>query len=338
MNADSKIPVTVLTGFLGTGKTTLLNYILRERHGKRIAVIENEVGAVNIDASLVVSSAEEIYEMTNGCICCVTSVRADVIELMRKLVARRDRIDYILVEASGLADPRPVAGAFFAEDPIVDDVTLDGIVALVDAAHIERHLDDHRGSAFDNQAVDQLVSADRIIVNKIDLVSPADVERICRRVRALNERAVVSTARFAAVDLDDLLGIEAFEVSKRAASQPGFLDETYHHRHDPAVTSMTVHLEGDLESTRLRVAADAIAARFGDQLLRWKGVLAVKGSDRRVVLQGVHELYEIYPLDSWRDGDQRASKIVLIGTGLDEEWLRNEFSHCLVAAMEEDRK
>jgi G3E family GTPase len=338
MSADSKIPVTVLTGFLGTGKTTLLNYILQERHGKRIAVIENEVGAVNIDASLVVSSAEEIYEMTNGCICCVTSVRADVIELLRKLVARRDRIDYILVEASGLADPLPVAGAFFAEDPIVDDVTLDGIVALVDAAHIERHLDDHRGSASDNQAVDQLVSADRIIVNKIDLVSPADVERVCRRVRAINERAVVSTARFAAVDLDDLLGIEAFEVSKRAASQPGFLDETYHHRHDPAVTSITVHLQGDLESTRLRVAADEIAARFGDQLLRWKGVLAVRGSDRRVVLQGVHELYEIYPLDSWRDGDHRASKIVFIGTELDEEWLRNEFSRCLVAAMEEDRR
>ncbi len=324
MTVAGKIPVTILTGFLGSGKTTLLNYILREQHGKRIAVIENEFGEVNIDAELVVSSEEEIYEMTNGCICCVTSVRADVLAVLRKLVARRDSIDYILVEASGLADPMPVAAAFFADDPILEHVALDAIVALVDARHIERHLDDEGGAAYDNQAVDQLVSADRIIINKVDLVALDDIERIRRRVRALNERAIISTSSYAEVDLDGLLGIEAFELSQRMASHPGFLDDTYHHSHDPTVRSVTIHLDGDLDETDVRDAAAAIAERCGERLLRWKGIIAVRGADRRLILQGVHALFELYFLDPWRDGDQRASKIVFIGTELDEQWLRRQ--------------
>jgi G3E family GTPase len=333
MSADRKIPVTILTGFLGSGKTTLLNYILREQHGKRIAVIENEFGEVSIDAELVVSSDEEIYEMTNGCICCVTSVRADLLAVLRKLVDRRDRVDYILVEASGLADPMPAAAAFFADDPVLEHFSLDAVVALVDARHIERHLDDDRGAAYDNQAVDQLVSADRIIINKVDLVEPADVERIRRRVRALNERAVISQSTFAEVDLDNLLGIEAFELSQRVASHPGFLDDIYHHSHDPAVTSVTVHLDGELDEIGVRDAAAAIATRCGEQLLRWKGIVAVRGADRRLVLQGVHELFEIYFLDPWRDGDQRASKVVFIGSELDEQWLRHELDGCRVVTV-----
>lgn len=333
MTAGEKIPVTILTGFLGAGKTTLLNYILREQHGKRIAVIENEFGEVNIDAELVVSSTDEVYEMTNGCICCVTSVRADVVDVLRKLVDRRDRIDYILVEASGMADPMPVAGAFFGGDPVLDEVSLDGIVALVDARNVERHLDDDRDAAYDNQAVDQIVGADRIIVNKIDLVGERDVERICGRLASFNERATITTSTFAEVDLDGLLGIEAFADSQRVAAQPGFLDEHYHHSHDPAIRSVTVHLDGDLGEDPLRAAATTIAGRCGERLLRWKGIVSVAGNDRRFVLQGVHELFEIYPLGLWGDGDQRASKVVFIGTELDEEWLREQLDACCLQTV-----
>ena len=141
-NDIEKIPVTVLTGFLGAGKTTLLNYILREKHGRKIAVIENEFGEIGIDGGLVLESTEEIYEMTNGCVCCVGAVREDLVRIVRMLVERPDRLDHIIVETSGLADPYPVAQTFFLDDPIAKQVTLDAVVTMVDAKHIAAHLDD----------------------------------------------------------------------------------------------------------------------------------------------------------------------------------------------------
>jgi G3E family GTPase len=164
------VPVTILSGFLGSGKTTLLNYILTEKHGHRIAVIENEFGEVNIDAGLVLTSEEEIFEMTNGCICCVGSVRTDLIRILQNLMSRREKFDHILVETSGLADPNPVAATFFIENDIARQVSLDGIVTLVDAKHIGAHLEDANLDGINNQAVDQIIAADRIILNKTDLV------------------------------------------------------------------------------------------------------------------------------------------------------------------------
>ena len=138
MTAQDKVPVTILTGFLGSGKTTLLNRILSEEHGKRIAVIENEYGEVGIDQALVINADEEIFEMSNGCICC--TVRGDLIRVLGNLMKRRDKFDYVLVETTGLADPGPVAQTFFMDDEIREEFALDGIVTLVDAAHIEQQL------------------------------------------------------------------------------------------------------------------------------------------------------------------------------------------------------
>ena len=326
-SADTKIPVTILTGFLGSGKTTLLNYILREEHGKRIAVIENEFGEVDIDSDLVVSSDEEIYEMSNGCICCVTSVRGDLLEVIRKLVARTDSIDYILLETSGLADPMPVAQAFFVEDPVLTEVSLDSIVALVDAKHIEQHLDAVRHDGIDNQAVDQIVSADRIIVNKTDLVDAETVERIKRRIRALNQRSQIDVSCYAEVNLDAVLGIQAFEVSQRAASDPAFLDNHYVHSHDPDIETCTVRISGELDGEALQGAAAAVAADYGADLLRWKGVLAVAGNPRRVALQGVHRIFETHDLDRW-PSDHRDSRIVFIGKKLNRSDLTARFEAC----------
>ncbi len=326
-----RIPAMILTGFLGSGKTTLLNYILRENHGKRIAVIENEFGEIDIDSDLVVSSDEEIFEMSNGCICCVTSVRSDLLAVLRKLMSRKERIDYILLETSGLADPMPVAQAFFVDDPVLDEVGLDSIVALIDAKHIERHLDSVRYDGIDNQAVDQIVSADRVIVNKIDLVNGPAVERIKARIRALNQRCAVETSSYAEVDLDGILGVRAFEVSQRAASDPAFLDDHYVHSHDPDIETASVRVGGELDAGLLQAAAASVAADYGTDLLRWKGVLAVAGNPHRVALQGVHHIFETHDLDRWPD-DHRDSRIVFIGKNLDRGDLAARFEACLTEA------
>ena len=324
-----KVPVTILTGFLGSGKTTLLNYILREEHGRRIAVIENEAGEIDIDSEFVISSDEEIYEMANGCICCVTSVRSDLLEVLRKLMARRDRIDYVLLETSGLADPMPVAQAFFVDDPVLEEVGLDAIVSMVDAAHIEQHLDEVRYDGISSQAVDQIVCADRVIVNKVDLVGEDTVTRIRERIRGLNQRCAIEASSYAEVNLDGILGIRAFDISQRAASDPSFLDNHYVHSHDPDVETHSVRIPGELAADAVERAAASIAEEFGPNLLRWKGVLALAGNPNRVALQGVHRIFEMHDLDAW-PGGHRDSRIVFIGKGLPFAELVGRFEAAVV--------
>jgi G3E family GTPase len=334
--SPAKLPVTILTGFLGSGKTTLLNYILRENHGKRIAIIENEFGEISIDSDLVVSSDEEIYEMSNGCICCVTSVRGDLLDVIRRLMSRRDRIDYILIETSGLADPMPVAQAFFVDDEILDEVALDAIVTLIDSKHIEQHLDDVRYDGINSQAVDQIISADRIIVNKVDLVDESTVERIEHRVRTLNQRSEIDRSSYAEVNLEAILGIQAFEISQRAAAEPSFLENHYVHSHDPDVETFSVRIVGELDGGLVEAAAREIAADHGTDLLRWKGVLAIAGNDRRVALQGVHRIFEMHDLDRW-EGPHRDSRAVFIGKDLDRDRLAGCLQRCIADVRPEVR-
>ncbi len=334
--AATKVPATILTGFLGSGKTTLLNYILREQHGKRIAIVENEAGEIDIDSDLVVASDEEIYEMANGCICCVASVRSDLLHVLRELMSRDYELDYILLETSGLADPMPVAQSFFVDDPVLDEVTLDAIVTLIDAAHIERHLDDVRYDGIDNQAVDQIVSADRIILNKVDLVDEETAGRIASRIRDLNQRSEIVTSSYAEVNLDGILGTRSFEYSQRAASDPRFLDEHYVHSHDPDIGTHSIRVPGELEFGAIESAASSIAKQLGADLLRWKGVLAIAGNPNRVALQGVHSMWEMHDLDPWPT-DHRDSRLVFIGKHLDTADLERRVFACAVAIREDSR-
>ena len=219
MNTPSRVPVTILTGFLGSGKTTLLNRILSEEHGKRIAVIENEYGEVGIDQALVINADEEIFEMSNGCICC--TVRGDLIRVLGNLMKRRDKFDYVLVETTGLADPGPVAQTFFMDDEIRDAYSLDGIVTLVDAAHIEQQL------GRSDESTEQVAFADVMVLNKTDLVEDDKLDALEARLRGMNRMARVVRSERADVPVETVLNLSAFDLDQMLARRPTFLEPEY---------------------------------------------------------------------------------------------------------------
>ena len=219
MNQQQKVPVTILTGFLGSGKTTLLNRILSEEHGKRIAVIENEYGEVGIDQALVINADEEIFEMSNGCICC--TVRGDLIRVLGNLMKRRDKFDYVLVETTGLADPGPVAQTFFMDDEIREEFTLDGIVTLVDAAHIEQQL------GRSDESTEQIAFADVLVLNKTDLVETDGLDTLEARLRDMNRMARVVRSEKADIPVDTVLNLSAFDLDQVLERRPTFLEPEY---------------------------------------------------------------------------------------------------------------
>jgi len=217
MSQDTRIPVTVLTGFLGSGKTKLLNHMHTAQHGRRIAVIENEFGEIGIDNALVINADEEVFEMNNGCICC--TVRGDLIRILNQLLRRRDRFDYILVETTGMADPGPVAQTFFVDEEIKTRFRLDGIVTLVDSRHVVQHLDDS------DECKAQIAFADRILLNKIDLVTDADLGVLESRIHAMNSVAVIHRTRNSQIDVDTVLNIHAFDLDQKLTVDSDFLRE-----------------------------------------------------------------------------------------------------------------
>lgn len=215
----SRVPVTVLTGFLGSGKTTLLNRILTENHGKRIAVIEDEFGEVGVDQELVIGAEEEIFEMNNGCICC--TVRGDLIRILGTLMKRRDRFDHIMIETTGLADPGPVAQTFFVDDEMKDQLALDAIVTVVDAHHVWQHIDEA------DEVKAQIAFADVLLLNKIDLVPPGEVDRLEARLKAMNANARIYRTRDAVVAMDHILNQGGFDLDRALSVDPKFLEPEY---------------------------------------------------------------------------------------------------------------
>ncbi|MBE7418723.1 MAG: GTP-binding protein [Ideonella sp.] len=348
------VPVTILTGFLGAGKTTLLNHILTEKHGHRIAVIENEFGEVDVDSDLVMASDEEIFQIVNGCICCTIDVRNDLVQTLQKLLERPEPFDHILVETSGLADPGPVAATFFMDHEVASQVVLDGVVTLVDALHVQPHLDDPALAEHDNQAVTQIVIADRILLNKSDLVAPEALAEVERRIRTLNSSAPILRSVQAKVDLAQILGLQAFACDALAMTDPEFLADPHHgeaghvcdehcahdhaheapapHSHDPSVDSVSFTFDRPFDADRLMQGLNELLAASGDDIFRLKGILQVQGDDRRHVLQGVHRIVELKPSMPWWD-ETPSSKLVFIGRHLHANALRERLHACLAAPV-----
>lgn len=469
MTSDSPIPVTVLTGFLGAGKTTLLNRILTEQHGQKLAVIENEFGEVGVDNQLVIQSEEEIFEMNNGCICC--SVRGDLIRILGRLMKRKDRLDGILIETTGLADPGPVAQTFFTDEEMRTRFRLDAIVTLVDAKHVLLHLDDSP------EVKKQIGFADVLILNKTDLVTGPELDGLEARIHKMNAAAKIHRTQNAAIDLKHVLNVGGFNLSRATEMDPAFLEPSYpfewagayaipagthqlvighcdhdhdhghdhghdhdhahhhHHHHgneneldvvilpvksldeadlaaareaavltfsdwesrvkngdpvipggalhrlllddghghypltikDPGfhvvfegcgdeplhiqvmgenvrpawqqdyqhthsheedVSSVGISTPGDLDGKRLNEWISELLRTKGGDIYRMKGVLSVKGSDKRLVFQGVHMLFDAKFDRPWGK-DARTNTLVFIGKNLDRAALTEGFKACL---------
>jgi len=324
---DTRVPVTVVTGFLGSGKTTLVNYILSANHGKRIAVIENEFGEIGIDDALVIDAEEEIFEMNNGCICC--TVRGDLIRILGTLMKRKDKFDYILVETTGLADPAPVAQTFFVDEEVRTQLRLDAIVTVVDAKHLALHLFEEKEEGIENEALEQLAFADRVLVNKIDLVSEDELLLVEKQIRSINAGASIVRTQMSKVDLDWVLNAHAFELSRVLEVDPQFLEES-EHMHDQSITSVGVEADGAVDLEKINDWLGWLLREKGTDIFRMKGIINVANSDNRFVLQGVHMLFDGQPDRAWKADEIRCNKMIFIGRNLDREELNSRFRACLV--------
>ena len=357
----SLIPATILTGFLGSGKTTLLKRVLHESHGEKIAVIENEFGEENIDSDLLVTeSREQILQMSNGCVCC--TIREDLRDTLRLLAAKKRKglLDFerVVIETTGLADPGPVVQTFFMDDEIAESYLVDSVITLVDAKHANEQLDTRQ------EARRQVGFADQIFLSKTDLVGEQDKDALIHRLKHMNPRAPIRAVHFGEVPLKEVLDLRGFNLNDKLDVDPDFLkaDEhehehehhdhdhdhdhehehghehgehcahLHHHHYDDDVKSFVFRSDRPFDPAKLEDFIGAIVNIYGPRMLRYKGVLAMKGTERKVIFQGVHQLMGSDLGPEWGKNEPRQSRMVFIGIDLPKDIFFQGLEQCLVPA------
>ena len=348
------IPATILTGFLGSGKTTLLKRVLAEAHGQKIAVIENEFGEENIDNEILVADTkEQIIQMNNGCVCC--TIREDLRTTLNELAEKRRKgeldFDRVVIETTGVADPGPVAQTFFIDDEIAESYLLDSVLTLVDAVHADTQLNERQ------EARKQVGFADQIFISKTDLAKPADVDALVHRLKHMNPRAPQQAVNFGDVPIAKVFDLKGFNLNSKLDIDPDFLNADDHHGHDHGghdhddghadgehcdhpshahhhavdddVKSFVFRSKKAFNPAKLEDFLGAIVQVYGPKMLRYKGVLFMKGSDRKVIFQGVHQLMGSDLGPKWAPGEEKGSKMVFIGIDMPKEILMQGLEQCL---------
>ena len=340
------IPATILAGFRGSGKTTLLKRVLSENHGRKIAVIENEFGEENIDNEILVADTnEQILQLSNGCVCC--TIREDLRSTLATLAEkkRKGELDFerVVIETTGLADPGPVAQTFFMDDEIAESYLLDSILTLVDAKHGDQQLDDRQ------EARRQIGFADQIFISKTDLVDDESVNALIHRIKHMNPRAPQRKVHFGEVPIAEVFDLRGFNLNAKLEIDPEFLDDgghghhdhhhdhdhgehcdhPHHHAHDDDVKSFVFRSDKAFNPAKLEDFLGAIVQVYGPKMLRYKGVLHMKGSERKVIFQGVHQLMGSDLGPKWAPGEKKTSKMVFIGIDLPRDILLQGLEQCL---------
>ena len=320
--SNQRVPVTVVTGFLGSGKTTLINHILKGQHGQKVAVIVNEFGEIGIDGQLMVEEDEEqLVEFNNGCLCC--TVRGDLVRTLEDLTQRAD-LDAVLIETTGLADPAPVASTFIVSEEIRPKFSLDAFVTVVDAPNLERNLTDS------HEAQEQVAFADIILINKTDLISPEELARVEQRIRLLNPIAKIHYTEFSVIDLPLILGVGAFDLEAKLEVDPCFLDDL-EHEHDSTVGSFALTSEKPIDMNRFMLWMNELAQEKGEDLYRTKGLFYAQGFSERVVFQSVRMLTSMRRDRLWKPDEKKQSQFVVIGRNLNRDEFTEGFSKCIIS-------
>ncbi|CAL8344951.1 unnamed protein product [Lota lota] len=343
IETDKQIPVTIITGYLGAGKTTLLNFILSEQHNKRIAVILNEFGEGSaLEKSLAVSQAGELYEewleLRNGCLCC--SVKDNGLKAIENLMEKKGKFDYILLETTGLADPGAVAAMFWVDAELGSDVYLDGIVTVIDAKYGLQHLMEEKPEGLVNEAARQIALADLAIVNKTDLVEEEALQELRDTVRSINGLVKILETQKSRVDLSEVLDLHSFDSKDSAdlAEKLQLMKGSRHHL-DKSILTVTFEVAGNLSEDVLNIFVQNLLweKMFHNKeglpmtVIRLKGIVSLAGKAHQVMLQGVHELYELNDMPLLWGDDPRINRLVFIGRHLDKDILQEQFTSTVVA-------
>jgi G3E family GTPase len=335
-SVSAPVGVTVITGYLGAGKSTLVNYILSAQHGKRIAVILNEFGEeIGVERAMINEGqggalVEEWVELANGCVCC--TVKHSLVQALEQLVQSKERMDHILLETTGLADPAPLVSILWLDDQLESSIRLDSIITVIDAKNFRQQIDEHTNSSSFPEAFHQIAFADVVILNKIDLVKD-DLEDLERKIHDVNALVTVVRSVRCQVDLSTVFDRQAYGV-KNSSQLQELLEYSKsvppNSRHDSSISTLCISEQDPVDLAKVESWLEDLLweKKSNMDIYRCKGVLHIHNSNQLHTLQAVREVYEVVPAREWSDTQSRTNKIVFIGRDLDISILQDSFSRC----------